>query len=641
MRILNISVGAFGKLKDFSLQPQAGLNRYLQPNEFGKTTLIYFIYYMLYGYDTKLLKTYLPWSGEDLAGSLDLELQGKTWRITRRRPAGRGMEKRQILCLESGEELILANKEQPGNRFLGLDGETFLRSFCITQGDLLFSRTDGLDVALKNMAATGDENVSYPLAEEYLNKLHTQYKHRTRNAGHLVEQKEALALGKEREQMLRAAAERRLSEREQWQALEEKLAQKEQQIEALRQRRTAAEGSDALKLLQRLDALKNLPRAEKPRLEKAALSALEQAFETAERTQGDLQAAQSALDRAQAEWDRMKEAKGGALPLILLVAGAVAGILAAALAVWSLYLVLGGLWIAAAVLMLTKNTARRAERAGLERNLQADRQAQQQAKELADAAAQTLEQLRQQYRIFTKEEVRDLQIAWGVYESGAGEESIALQEQAILAGKTRAELEVLAVNAVETEETAAQVQELLRREELQREDLRRQKDALDPRELRQAWERLEECAAQNALLEQEISEGEERLLAIQQSLSWLKEANEEMNTRFAPKLCEAAGKYLALLTDGKYRGLMMDDGFSIRLETAEGSFPAEQFSAGTRDAVYFAFRLAASEMLSAEALPMVLDDPFTNLDETRRAAAESLLQKAASNRQILYFSCRI
>ena len=49
MKILNLSVGAFGKLKEFSLQPQDGLNIYLQPNEFGKTTLIYFIYYMFYG----------------------------------------------------------------------------------------------------------------------------------------------------------------------------------------------------------------------------------------------------------------------------------------------------------------------------------------------------------------------------------------------------------------------------------------------------------------------------------------------------------------------------------------------------------------------------------------------------------------
>ena len=98
------------------------------------------------------------------------------------------------------------------------------------------------------------------------------------------------------------------------------------------------------------------------------------------------------------------------------------------------------------------------------------RQAQEQAKQTADAAAEKLEQLRQKNRIFTKQEVRELQIAWGVYESGAGEESIALQEQALLAGQTREELEALALDAMETEETVSQVQELLRREEQQREE---------------------------------------------------------------------------------------------------------------------------------------------------------------------------
>lgn len=640
MRITNLTIGAFGKFKDFTLQPQEGLNSILKPNEFGKTTLIYFIYYMLYGYDAKLLKSYLPWSGEDLSGSLEFTQKGKTWKITRRRPA-RGMEKRQILCLENGEELILSNKEQAGTHFLGLDGETFLRSFCITQGDLLFSRTDGLDVALKNMAATGDENVSYPLAEDYLNKLHTKYKHRGKERGWLFDQQAALTRGKEQEQLLRAAAEQRLAEREQWQKLEQELAQKEEQIHALRQRLTLARGSDALKLLARLEELKKLPRAEKPRLEKETLFALEQAFETAERTQSEQEMAQAALDRAQAEWDRFKEAKGGALPILLLVGGAVAGILGAALSVWPLYIALGGLWLIAAILLITKNASRSAERSGLERNLQADRQAFEQAKDLATASARQLEQLRQAHRIFTKEEIRQLQIAWGVYESAAGEESIALQEQAILGGRSREELEALSADAKEVEETAEQVQSLLQRAEAEREALRREKEALDPRELRLTWEKLEDTAAKNLALEQEIAEGKARLAAITLCLDWLKDANEEMNTRFAPKLCEAAGEHLSALTNGKYRGLMMDDQFSIRIDTADGIYPAEHFSAGTKDAVYFAFRLAASEMLSEEPLPMVLDDPFTNLDETRRAAAEELLQKAGEHRQILYFSCRI
>lgn len=638
MIIQKLSVGSFGKLRDFTLQPKEGLNAFVHPNEFGKTTLIYFIYYMLYGYDAKLLKKYLPWSGEELAGSMEFSLQGKTWRIQRRRPA-KGMEKRQIICLETGEERILSNREQPGPHFLGLDGETFLRSFCITQGDLLFSRTDGLDVALKNMAATGDENVSYHQAEEYLNKLHTQYRHRTRNAGRLVEQKEQLARGKEREQALRAAVDARLREQQQWEALEEQLNQKEQELKALQQRLAAAEGSDALRLLKQLNALRELPKAEKPAVEKQDLAAMEQAFDEVDRAQAELKLTEEAAASAQKELNELNAIKGGILPMILLIAGALSALLGA-LVLWVFYLAAGALWLGAMALYLVQSSGRRAARQGVEKNLAAARAEQAKAKQLAEQAGAALEQLRQTHRILTRQELREMQIAWGVYESAAGSDAIALQEQAILAGRSRAELEALAADASETEETAEQVRSILRQQEQQREALRRQKDALDLQDLRLLWEQLSSCEAENIRLKQEISEGEEQLAAIQQSLLWLKDANEEMNTHFAPKLCGAAGAHLAALTAGKYSQLLMDDQFAIRLEAQGGTYPAEAFSAGTRDAVYFAFRLAAGEMLSQEPLPMVLDDPFTNLDPARRAAAETLLEKAGESRQILYFSCR-
>ena len=106
-----------------------------------------------------------------------------------------------------------------------------------------------------------------------------------------------------------------------------------------------------------------------------------------------------------------------------------------------------------------------------------------------------------------------------------------------------------------------------------------------------------------------------------------------------PKLCALAGEHLARLTGGKYQKLLMDASFGISLETAEGTYPLERFSAGTRDGVYFAFRLAVSTLLCEEVLPMVLDDPFVNLDAQRLEEAEELLKNAAKERQILYFTC--
>lgn len=639
MKIQNIHVGAFGKLKDFDLAPTEGLNIYCRENEYGKTTLIHFIYYMFYGYESKLLKQYLPWSGEDLSGTLEFEAGGRRWRIERHRPA-KGMEKKHVYCLDTGEELVLSNKDQPGPRFLELDGETFLRSFCITQGDLLFDRTDGLDVALKNMAATGDENVSFPQAEEYLNKLHTQYKHRNRESGFLPEKSKELALGKEEQERLRAAVDSRLAERRQWEELERALFQKEEQIRTLTAQYKTAEGSDALKLLARLDALRNLPRAEKPRVGKEDLLALERAFARLEETRQAIRPAEDALALIRQEQQLHTAAGGGLLPVILLVLGAVAGIAGVAIPFWPCYLLAGGLAIAALVIYLTKNSANAAAKKQGEGKILEAQAALDAAKSAYESADRAWEDLREKYRVFSMQEVKDLQIAWGVYEGANTEESLALQEQAILAGHTRADLEALAQGATETDQTAAQVHLALTRAQGEREQLRQKMELLDHRDLQQLWDRLTLRTEANMELEHQIAEGKERLSVILQSLQWLKEANEEMNTHFAPQLCKSAGQVLSALTGGKYSGLLMDEKFSIKLEAPLGTHEAERFSAGTRDAVYFAFRLAVGEMLGKEPLPMVLDDPFTNLDPTRHAAAMDLLKAAAKDRQILYFSCR-
>ena len=631
MRILNVQVKRFGKLKDFEWSPEEGLNILRKPNEFGKTTLIYFIFYMFYGYDAKRIKPYLPWSGEEAAGRILFEQEGKRWQIERRHPA-KGAEKRQVLCLDTGEELTLPAREQPGPYFLGLDSETFLRSFCITQGDLLFSRTDGLDVALKNMAATGDENVSYRQAEDYLNKQHTRYMYRGKNQGPLLEMKERLAAGRMEQQELRRQVDARITERKEWEVLQQEAAQKEEQIHALRVMLKQAEGSDALKLLRRLDALKNLPRAERPKVSKEELSALEQAFEQAERTRFDQGRAEEHLEKFQAEFYGKKLSLW---PILLLIAGGAAAVAAAAIPFWPLYLAAGALVLVALILSLPQIAARKR----LEKVVLAAKNEREQAQKCAEAANRALEALREKYRIFSKEEVQDLRIAWGVYESAAGAETLALQEQALLGGRTRMELEQQAKDAQELEETAEQVRKRLAQAEEQLRVLRGKLETLRHQDLQTLWARLGEQTQTNADLARQVSEGERQLAAIRLSLSWLREANEEMNTRFAPRLCALAGKHLAVLTEGKYDTLTLDDRFAIRLQGEEGTHPAEQFSAGTRDAVYFAFRLAAGEMLSATPLPMVLDDPFTNLDPARKKAAEGLLQRAAEDRQILYFTC--
>ncbi len=683
MKILKLEVRRFGKLEDFVLEPQAGLNTYCRPNEFGKTTLIYFIYYMFYGYTAKMLKKYQPWSGEEMAGSLTFSLDGKEWRIERRHPA-RGMEKRQIFCRTTGEELTLANTEQPGPYFLGLDGETFLRTFCITQGDLLFSHTDGLDVALKNMAATGDENVSYQTAEDWLNREHTRYMHRGKTRGHLLELEGELSQVGEQLGQIAQQVDEQVEAFHEWEELEKSIPESERATEALRLRLKAAEGSDALKLLERLNAIREKKPMDPPAVKKEQLDALEQAFAAKSQATEAAEAAEQEKNRIADQLRLMGESvaqfgfhalsaqeieklqKQGGFPLWIVLLGLAAAAEVAALIVngW-LHLLAAGLLAAAFLPILIKSLARRRlchtygtanERQLLEKWTKYCDLLQQQEtvkalyetasaeaavqKAAAESAAAELERQRVATRIFSLEELQELRIQWGVYENSLKQNQTVLQEQALLNGRSREAVEKLAEGAQLTEETAAQVRELLTRAEAEDRALRLRRETLDPRRLEALWTLRTALKRRSSALKKEIRYGREQLTAIQTALDWLKDANEEMNTRFAPQLCTLAGAHLARLTDGKYQNLLMDSKYGISLETAEGTYPLDRFSAGTQDAVYFAFRLAVGGLLSEKVLPMVLDDPFTNLDEERRRAAEELLKTASEERQILYFTCR-
>jgi uncharacterized protein YhaN len=71
-----------------------------------------------------------------------------------------------------------------------------------------------------------------------------------------------------------------------------------------------------------------------------------------------------------------------------------------------------------------------------------------------------------------------------------------------------------------------------------------------------------------------------------------------------------------------------------------GTHPEEAYSRGTRDVYALATRLALSDALyEGEPAPIVLDDPFTALDDARLKEALALVGKIAEERQVIYLTC--
>ena len=127
----------------------------------------------------------------------------------------------------------------------------------------------------------------------------------------------------------------------------------------------------------------------------------------------------------------------------------------------------------------------------------------------------------------------------------------------------------------------------------------------------------------------------EQYEALEMAIATLRDANDEMQQRFAPELGRRAGEIMARLTGGKYASLS----FSRELDASakrEGDTVAHEkafLSEGTADQLYLALRLAICELALPEgcSCPIILDDALVNFDDERMAYALELLEEMAES----------
>jgi uncharacterized protein YhaN len=99
---------------------------------------------------------------------------------------------------------------------------------------------------------------------------------------------------------------------------------------------------------------------------------------------------------------------------------------------------------------------------------------------------------------------------------------------------------------------------------------------------------------------------------------------------------------LARVTGGRYRRVRVDDKtLDISLMAPEKGdwVDVGQLSQGTLDLVYLAARIGLVRLVTGDRRPpLVLDDPFVTLDDTRAARALELLRDIARDFQVIYLT---
>ena len=147
-------------------------------------------------------------------------------------------------------------------------------------------------------------------------------------------------------------------------------------------------------------------------------------------------------------------------------------------------------------------------------------------------------------------------------------------------------------------------------------------------------ESIEELEEDNEGYRQKERKRQALELATERLLSLSKDVHRELGT----ELNQKASAILSEITNGKYTMLLIDEKLKMHLYTGEKKIDILQVSRGTIEQIYFALRMAATEILYEEEYPIVLDDTFVFYDDVR---LENTLHWLAKNkRQVLLFTCQ-
>ena len=141
-------------------------------------------------------------------------------------------------------------------------------------------------------------------------------------------------------------------------------------------------------------------------------------------------------------------------------------------------------------------------------------------------------------------------------------------------------------------------------------------------------------------LKKELSLDRARLDACVLATEALAAAGRGVRESVAPRLRETARTYMSRISGGKYTELGVDAAFGLSV-SADGAYrDLDSMSGGTADAAYLSLRLSLVRLLFRRELPpLIFDESFSQMDDTRAGAMLSLL-RAEGEPQSLILSCQ-
>lgn len=142
--------------------------------------------------------------------------------------------------------------------------------------------------------------------------------------------------------------------------------------------------------------------------------------------------------------------------------------------------------------------------------------------------------------------------------------------------------------------------------------------------------------------ELEDAPGEEvlrlQIQAVELAESRILELSKDVYQELSVKLNVEASRILEEITGGKYTRLFIDEKLQMWVWSQDRKVDLRRLSRGTVEQIYFALRMAATDLLYEEEYPIILDDTFVYYDDDRLRNTLKWLQN--QKKQVILFTCQ-
>ncbi len=606
MKINNLKINGFGKLKNKNLDFEDGINIVYGKNEAGKSSLLKFISSMLYGAsknkngkDISDFDKFKPWETEEFSGKISYKLDnGEEYEIYRE------FKKKNPIIYNSLKEDISKNfkiDKTKGIDFFkeqtGIDEDTFFSTAITEQEGIRLSKSSQNSIVQKisNLVSSGDDNISFKKSLDKINKSQNEEVGTERTSQRpinivqnkiykLLEQKKNLEIYKE--SIYDNSLERNNLKQE-----EKNL---EQEIKFLKELKSKQD-NNRLRSVE-IDVNKNLEKEYDKKIEE-----LNEKINESETS--------NIIEKAN---------------LTSYYIAIIVFIIATIIIVWfskGLIKLLGLLPLIPIILMLFKIRKEKNRVA----NANEDRES---GKEKIINELELLKQNKntQIKQIAIKEEKLLQQIE---------------RENKLLMDKFLDFLDLgfMQENVVKTFE---EVSRDLEQKESRLNTIRFKLQTME-NQTKDINNKLNDLAK----IEEELQyaeEEKEELLHLNNSYNIAKEcleiAYEKVKSNISPRFTENLSDIISKISEGRYSNITLNDTDGIMVEVQNGNYvPAERLSVGTIDQMYISLRLSALEEISEEKMPIIFDEAFAYFDDERLKNILRYLNSNFKENQIVIFTC--